>query len=105
MNEIDNKKGILAEKRRIVSLIPWLVTASNMKEFVLFLFSIQLDVGDHQHLRSPTIVKFISNRMSEGGRFSNFVRKHLKQTSFKTKREKNIKVYWWNHSRIEFFLV
>ena len=74
-------------------------------ERVCTLVSIQLDVGDHQHLRSPTIVKFISNRMSEGGRFSNFVRKHLKQTSFKTKREKNIKVYWWNHSRIEFFLV
>ena len=77
MNEIDNKKGREEEDCQFNSM----ASDSLQYERVCTSVSIQLDVGDHQHLRSPTVVKFISNKMSEGGRFSNFVRKHLKQTS------------------------
>ena len=81
-------------------MIPWLVTASNMKEFrLVFIHHSTVSYGrsstsEKSLTEIPTIVKFISNnKMSRGGRFSNFVRKHLKQIiSFKTNREEDGKV-------------
>ena len=80
-------------------MIPWLVTASNMKEFLLQ-FSSRATASSGRPSRSEkpnsetlTRVKFIRNKMSEAGRFSNFVRKHLEQIiSFKTNREGDGKV-------------